>query len=95
LIEYNTQHIKVQLIILENIPKTMNILNKFDFDFCKVTFDGTEFTISDEAKNKKGNYVLPFVPSMLVHFRLIKYEKRGFSVLNRDKFIPKSKKSLK
>jgi hypothetical protein len=86
LINYNTPKIKVQLIIVTNIEKISDITQNFDFDFCKTTFDGEEFNITDEGKNKIGNYVQTEEPSVLRYFRLIKYEKRGFTVLNRDKF---------
>jgi hypothetical protein len=86
LIEYNTSTIKIQLIIIKNIKNIKNILRNFDFDFCKTTFDGKEFNITDEGKNKVGNYSLKEAPCVLRYFRLIKYESRGFTILNRDKF---------
>jgi hypothetical protein len=86
LIEYNTSTIKIQLIIIKNIKKITHIVRNFDFDFCKTTFDGKEFNITDEGKNKVGNCSSKEAPCVLRYFRLIKYESRGFTVLNRDKF---------
>lgn len=85
-IDYNTPKINIQLIMVENIEKIIDITQNFDFDFCKTTFDGEEFNITDEGKNKIGNYSLKDSKTVLGYFRLIKYEKRGFTVLNRDKF---------
>ena len=91
--EYNSPSIKVQLITLKNYSKAMDILNNFDFNFCKATFDGTEFTISDEAMLKEGKFDLTRVPSFKSYYRLIKYEKRGFTVSNREELIYKKEKA--
>lgn len=70
-----------------NMKEYMN--NVFDFDFCKVSFNGEKFTIlyPDSVKDKKCLYKTTHENKELSAKRRKKYEKRGYKFLFRKSIL--------
>lgn len=93
-VEYHTPTgFKIQVIWSKSLKEIVkDTLDRFDFDFCKVAFDGDKFHIAVPEAVKSRSCTFNYNPhstSIKNYHRLIKYEKRGFIVSNREEFIQK------
>lgn len=95
-IEFKTEtDFKVQVIRYMDLIEDVNVVDytfdRFDFNFCKVGFDGKELHIFDKNSviNKMTNYDLNHKLTPKTLERLLKYEKRGFVLINKQDFIKK------
>lgn len=72
--------------------KAVDYLDKFDFEFCKIGYDGKDLSIVgyDAIQNKYSNFDFEKrTPTGTTYKRLIKYEKRGFHITNKNELIEK------
>ena len=97
-VEYKTPtNFKIQVIYSDkfaltsdNIAVKDKVFKHFDFDFCKVGFDGKTLYVANPkaVKDRKITYDFSKL-TMKTYERLLKYEKRGFTLTNRDEFVDK------
>lgn len=97
----NYDGIKIQIICLNRLTNNIDILDSeqqlnllkkfvydtFDFDFCKNIYDGTNLYIYDKSSiiNKCTSISNIQVPTTTLA-RIVKYSKRGFTILDVDKY---------
>ena len=91
-VEYKTPTgFRIQVIYSKSLKSvTRDVFKRFDLDFCKVGFDGRQLLVdvpeSIESRSCVYNYN-KYAADLKNYERMLKYEKRGFGVNNREEFM--------
>jgi len=92
--EFHSGPKPIQLIYMFNKATNEEVVQKFDFEFCRAAYDGEKLELSEAAKNKEGAFdCSKRQATKKTLSRLSKYEKRGFKVTNRAQLVEQAKQN--
>lgn len=90
---YSSQNITIQIMIVnDNISPCQFVNTWFDLSFCEVIFDGKFLKYEDRVLNKLGSINSKYLNgeyqtwNYIYYDRILKYEKRGFTINNKDDY---------
>lgn len=85
--DFMAPKIKVQLVHILELPNSTDIIERFDFDFCKIYFDGEKMYLNKSVKTMTCQYDESRHINKVTYHRMTKYEGRGFKITNREGII--------
>ena len=93
MVEYHTPLINIQIMIVDDDIDLKDFVEEyFDLSFCKVVCDGNNVTVSDKQTfDYKGTLNTKYLSSDFdaydyVFYRMQKYERRGFTITNKNDY---------